>query len=114
GDGVSDLDIQASIAFHKKHGRKATMAAVRMAARFGAAEISDGLVTRFVEKPVGGEGRINGGYFVLEKSVLDLISGDDTSWEKEPMDALVRQHELAGDPHDGFWQPMDTLRDRRL
>jgi len=67
-----------------------------------------------VEKPVGGDGRINGGYFVLEKSVLDLIAGDDTSWEREPMEALALQGELRAWHHDGFWQPMDTLRDRRL
>ena len=114
GDGVIGADIADIIAFHKAQGRKATMTAVRMAARFGAAEITGNLVTNFVEKPVGGEGRINGGYFVLEKSVLDLIADDDTSWEKEPLEALARQGELTAFHHDGFWQPMDTLRDRRL
>jgi glucose-1-phosphate cytidylyltransferase len=114
GDGVIGADIADIIAFHKAQGRKATMTAVRMAARFGAAEITGDRVTNFVEKPVGGEGRINGGYFVLEKSVLDLIEDDDTFWEKEPLEALARQGELAAYRHDGFWQPMDTLRDRRL
>jgi glucose-1-phosphate cytidylyltransferase len=114
GDGVISSDIAASIAFHKKHGRKATMTAVRNPARFGAAEIDGETVTRFVEKPMGGEGRVNGGYFVLEKSVLDLIAADETSWEKEPMEALATQGELMAWHCDGFWQPMDTLRDRRL
>jgi glucose-1-phosphate cytidylyltransferase len=114
GDGVIGADIADIIAFHKAQGRKATMTAVGMAARFGAAEITGDRVTNFVEKPVGGEGRINGGYFVLEKSVLDLIEDDDTFWEKEPLEALARQGELAAYRHDGFWQPMDTLRDRRL
>jgi len=114
GDGVISADIAASIAFHKKHGRKATMTAVHNPARFGAAEIDGDRVARFVEKPLGAEGRVNGGYFVLEKQALDLIAADETSWEKEPMEALAAQGELMAWQHDGFWQPMDTLRDRRL
>jgi len=114
GDGLINSDIAASIAFHRRHRRKATMTAVHNPARFGAAEITGDKVTRFVEKPVGGDGRINGGYFVLEKSVLDLIAGDDTSWERDPMEALALEGELFAWQHDGFWQPMDTLRDRRL
>jgi glucose-1-phosphate cytidylyltransferase len=114
GDGVIDANIADIIAFHKSQHCQATMTAVRMAARFGAAEISGNRVTNFVEKPVDGEGRINGGFFVLEKSVLDLVADDDTFWEKEPLEALARQGQLAAYHHDGFWQPMDTLRDRRL
>lgn len=114
GDGVIAADISEIVAFHKAHGCKATMTAVRMPPRFGAAEIADHKVTRFLEKPVDAEGRVNGGFFVLEKSVLDLIAGDDTAWEREPLETLAKRGELAAFTYDGFWQPMDTLRDRRL
>jgi glucose-1-phosphate cytidylyltransferase len=113
GDGLIDLNLREVIGFHMACGRKATMTAVRAPARFGAAEIVDGLVRKFVEKPLGGEGRINGGYFVLEKSALDSIAGDETMWEREPLEALAAEGELVAYEHNGFWQPMDTLRDRR-
>lgn len=114
GDGVIDADISDIVAFHKAQARKATMTAVRMPARFGAAEIFDHKVTRFLEKPVESEGHINGGYFVLDKSVLELIAGDETILEREPLEALANSGELTAFTHDGFWQPMDTLRDRRV
>lgn len=114
GDGLSDIDITAEIAFHKAHGRKATMAAVAPPGRFGALQLAGDRVERFVEKPQGGEGLINGGFFVLEPSVLDLIAGDDTIWERAPLETLAETGELQAFRHDGFWQPMDTLRDKRV
>jgi glucose-1-phosphate cytidylyltransferase len=113
-DGVSDIDIQAEIAFHKAHGKKATMAAVSPPGRFGAMQIRGDTVERFVEKPQGGEGLINGGFFVLEPSVLDLIDGDDTIWERGPLETLAAMGELRAYRHTGYWQPMDTLRDKRV
>jgi len=114
GDGVIGANIAEIIAFHKAQSRKATMTAVRMAARFGAVRIVDHKVAQFFEKPVDAEGHINGGFFVLDKSVLGLIDGDQTIWEREPLETLASSGELAAYVHDGFWQPMDTLRDRRL
>lgn len=114
GDGVIGASISEIVAFHKAQARKATMTAVRMPARFGAAQISDHKVTRFLEKPVESEGHINGGFFVLEKSVLELVANDQTVWEQEPLESLARQGELAAFTYDGFWQPMDTLRDKRV
>ncbi len=113
GDGVSDIDIKDEIAFHKAHGLQATMAAVAPPGRFGALKMNDYIVEEFVEKPVGGEGLINGGFFVLEPAVFDLIQGDDTIWERYPLETLARTKQLAAYRHDGFWQPMDTLRDKR-
>jgi glucose-1-phosphate cytidylyltransferase len=112
GDGVADIDIAASIAYHRDHGARATMTAVRPPGRFGAAEIADGRVARFTEKPRGDGGSINGGFFVCEPSVLDLIAGDDTVWEQEPLQGMAAAGELAAYRHDGFWQPMDTLREK--
>lgn len=112
GDGVSDVDITASIAFHRAHGRKATVTAVLPPGRFGVLDISGHSVTGFIEKPHGEGGRINGGFFVLEPSALDYAQRDDMMWEQAPLRGLVADGELAAYPHDGFWQPMDTLREK--
>lgn len=114
GDGVGDVDIQALLAFHKRHGKRATVTAVQPPGRFGAMELSGEAVHGFMEKPKGSQGWINGGFFVLEPSVLELISGDDTYWEKEPMETLARTGELQAYRHTGFWHPMDTMRDKTL
>lgn len=113
GDGVSDVNLADVIAFHHKRGYEATLTAVRPPARFGATIIENGQVVRFSEKPVSGEGHINGGFFVLNHSVFDLIEGDDTIWERYPLETLAQRGVLGAYVHDGFWQPMDTLRDRR-
>jgi glucose-1-phosphate cytidylyltransferase len=112
GDGVSSVDIAASIAFHKQHRKLATMTAVQPPGRFGALEIEGTSVKAFVEKPQGDGGWINGGFFVLNTKVLDLISSDATLWEKEPLESLARQGQLQLFFHSGFWRPMDTLRDK--
>lgn len=112
GDGVSDLDIRAEIAFHRSHGRWATIAAVRPPGRFGALERSGDQVTGFVEKPRGDGGMINGGFFVLSPRCVDLIEGDQTIWEAAPMTRLAEMGQMKAYEHDGFWQPMDTLRDK--
>lgn len=112
GDGVADIDIAASIAHHREQGARATMTTVRPPGRFGAAEVEGGRVARFTEKPRGDGASINGGFFVCEPSVLDLIAGDDTVWEQEPLRELAVAGELAAYDHDGFWQPMDTLREK--
>ena len=113
GDGVADLDITASIAFHKKHGRLATLAGVRPPGRFGALTLTETVVDSFEEKPVGDGAWINGGFFVLSPKVIDYIEGDSTVWEQEPMRRLAREGDLRTFFHDGYWQCMDTLRDRR-
>lgn len=112
GDGVADLDIAAEIAFHRSHGKLATVTAVQPPGRYGALQLSGHMVTGFTEKPRGDGGLINGGFFVLSPRCIDLIAGDQTSWESEPLATLARQGELAAFTHDGFWQPMDTLRDK--
>ena len=114
GDGVSDIDISSEIAFHRQHGKMATVAAVQPPGRYGALQLSGDRVAGFLEKPRGDGGRINGGFFVLSPKCLDLIAGDDISWESEPMHALASSGELMAFEHDGFWQPMDTLRDKNL
>jgi glucose-1-phosphate cytidylyltransferase len=114
GDGVGDIDIAASLAFHRAHGRSATLTATYPPGRFGALEISDGQIKSFKEKPKGDGGHINGGFFVLSPQVLSHIKGDDTVWEQEPLADLAVQGELMAFEHDGFWQPMDTLRDKVL
>jgi len=114
GDGVADVDISKVLDFHRRHGRLATMTAVRPPARFGVLEFDGDLVTRFEEKPQIGEGWINGGFFVLEPGVLDYIDGPDTKFEYEPLERLAREGQLVAYRHDGFWQCMDTLRDVRL
>jgi glucose-1-phosphate cytidylyltransferase len=110
GDGVSDVDIGALIAFHRGHGLEATLTAVRPPGRFGATMLDGERVARFEEKPA--DGWINGGFFVLQPSVLDRIAGDATSWEVEPLSGLAADGQLAAFRHEGFWQPMDTLRDK--
>jgi glucose-1-phosphate cytidylyltransferase len=115
GDGVGDIDITALIEFHRSHGKKATLTAVKPSARFGVINIDPNhVVTSFDEKPREGASLVNGGYFVLSPDVIDLIDGDDVSWEREPLMALASQRELAAFEHDGFWQPMDTLWEKRL
>ena len=113
GDGVSDLDLDALLAFHRTHGKLATITAVRPPARFGELEFDGNLVRRFSEKPQLGEGWINGGFFVLEPGVLDLIPGD-VHWEREPLERLAAAGQLMAYKHESFWQCMDTLREKRL
>lgn len=114
GDGVSNVDIRKLVAFHKQSGRKVTVTSVPSPGRFGILDIGDNdQVTRFHEKPDNEMGWINGGFFVVEPSAIDYISGDEISWEREPLEALARDGELAAFKHRGFWKPMDTLRDQR-
>ena len=112
GDGLADIDIGAEIAFHARAGLAATVACVRPPARFGRIVSRGEKVVSFEEKPVSEGGLINGGFFVLEPRVLDLIAGDETVWEREPMERLAATGELGSWAHPGFWQPMDTLRDK--
>lgn len=112
GDGLANVDITAEIAFHRNHGRKATITAVSPPGRFGALELDGDAVRAFREKPAGDGGLINGGFFVLEPSVLELIPNLRTHWEEEPLETLAQSGELVAFRHDGFWQPMDTLRDK--
>ncbi len=112
GDGVGDVDIARLLQFHQTHGDRATVTATRPKARFGALELAGDRVMAFQEKPVSEGGYINGGFFVLEPSVIDLIEGDHTIWEQEPLERLAHAGELHAFLHDGFWQPMDTLRDK--
>ena len=114
GDGLSDVDISATITFHREHGRLATVTAVKPPGRFGALELEGQRVTGFMEKPTGDEGLINGGFFVLDPRCLDLIEGDDTRWEDEPLTRLAAEDQLRAYEHHGFWQPMDTVRERNL
>lgn len=115
GDGVADVDIGALVAHHRAHGRLATMTAVTPPGRFGAVELEAGRVTRFVEKPTSGDGHtINGGFFVLSPQVGDYIAGDDTVWEQEPLRRLAAEGQLEAFQHRGFWQPMDTIREREI
>lgn len=114
GDGVSDVDLTQLIAFHKKHGKKATVTAVQPPGRFGALDLAGQSVISFMEKPHGDGMYINGGFFVLSPRVIDLIEGDQTIWEKDPLESLAKQGELQAYTHPGFWQPMDTLRDKQL
>jgi len=112
GDGVSDVDITALVKFHEKHGKLATVTAVHPESRFGALKIENGKVLSFKEKPAFTEGKINGGYFVLSPKVIDFIRDDNTAFEHRPLSDLVRKDQLMAYSHDGFWKPMDTLRDR--
>jgi glucose-1-phosphate cytidylyltransferase len=112
GDGVGSVDIAASVAFHRQHGKLATMTAVQPPGRFGAFELSGSAVKSFNEKPQGDGGWINGGFFVLNPKVLSLISSDATIWEKEPLESLAKQGQLEAFFHGGFWRPMDTMRDK--
>ena len=112
GDGIGDIDITASIAFHRGHGKQATVTATFPPGRFGALDIHGSQVRSFQEKPRGDGAMINGGFFVLSPRVLDYIDGDDTLWEQEPLQRLAADGELMAWQHSGFWQPMDTLRDK--
>ena len=114
GDGVSDVDIRASIKFHQSHGKLATVTAVLPPGRYGALERLGDKVTGFVEKPRGDGGVINGGFFVLSPKVLDYIDGDQSSWEGAPLTKLAQIGEMMAFEHQGFWQPMDTLREKNL
>ena len=114
GDGVGDVDLPALLAFHRSHGRLATVTAVRPPARFGGIRLEGGRVAGFAEKPQAGEGWINGGFFVLNREVLDYIAGDDTIWEREPLERLTAEGQLMAYCHEGFWHPMDTLRERNV
>ena len=111
GDGVSNVDIRQLIKFHRKHKKLATVMAVRPPARFGGLEFNGDTVTRFIEKPQIGEGWINGGFFILEPEVFDFIDGDETMWEREPLERLAKEKQLVAFRHHDFWQCMDTLRD---
>ena len=112
GDGVAAVDVGKLIRFHANHGKKATITAVAPPGRFGALEFDGDQVRSFREKPAGDGGLINGGFFVVHPSVIDLIEGDETIWEQGPLERLASDGELVGYRHDGFWQPMDTLRDK--
>lgn len=114
GDGVSDIDLAELLAFHRSHGKLATLTAVRPPARFGHLELHGNQITEFSEKPQTGEGWINGAFFVLEPGVFDYIDGDDTQWEKAPLENLAKDGQLMAYYHTSFWQCMDTLRDKRL
>ncbi|MCC2547924.1 glucose-1-phosphate cytidylyltransferase [Hymenobacter sp. BT175] len=113
GDGVSDVNIAESVAFHKAHGRLCTVTAVQPSGRFGALNLTEqDEVTSFAEKPKGDGAWINGGFFVCEPSVIDFIEDDTTIWEREPMERIARAGQMQAYKHDGFWKPMDTLRDK--
>lgn len=112
GDGIADIDISALLKLHKTHGKSATVTAIQPPGRYGALNLQAGLVKNFQEKPAGDGAWINGGFFVLNPSVIDLIEGDQSSWESEPLFRLAQQGELMAYQHKGFWQAMDTLRDK--
>ncbi len=113
GDGVADVDISELIKFHKNHGKLATLTAVQPAGRYGALDLcNENTVGGFIEKPQGGGGWVNGGFFVLSPRCLDLIEKDSTPWEAAPLNTLVEKEQLVAYQHHGFWQPMDTLRDK--
>ena len=114
GDGVADIDIGALVAFHRRHGKLATVTAVQPPGRYGALDLDGDRVRGFIEKPGGDGGWINGGFFVLHPKVIDYIAGDATGWEIEPLTRLATAGELRAFEHRGFWQPMDTLRDKNL
>jgi len=112
GDGLTNANLAAEIAFHRSHGKMATVLAVRRAGRFGSLRMKGTDVVEFEEKPLGDGGLINGGFFVLSRDCLQMIAGDDTSWEKGPARDLANAGQLMGFKHEGFWQPMDTLREK--
>jgi glucose-1-phosphate cytidylyltransferase len=114
GDGIADIDIRALIKFHKSQGTLATVTSVQPPGRFGSLKIDKKIVKGFIEKPQGDGGMINGGFFVLSPKVIDYITGDDTTWEQEPLQNLANMDQLSAFNHGGFWQPMDTLRDKVL
>lgn len=112
GDGVADVDVSKLIRFHKSQGTLATVTSVQPPGRFGALDINNGKITGFQEKPQGDGASINGGYFVLSPKVIDYIADSTTTWEREPLEQLAREGQLSAYKHEGFWQPMDTLRDK--
>lgn len=112
GDGLANIDIREQLAFHAKHASLATMCAVQPPGRFGAIDIKDNRITRFQEKPQGDGSWINGGFFILEPEVMRYIQDDSTIWERQPLEALALDGKISAYTHDGFWQPMDTLRDK--
>ncbi len=114
GDGVSNVDLDALLAFHKSHGKLATLTAVRPPARFGHLQIDGSQITEFTEKPQIGEGWINGAFFVLEPQIFDYIDGDSTHWEKEPLERLAKDGQLMAYQHNDFWQCMDTIREKHI
>lgn len=114
GDGVGDVDVEALLAFHRSHGKLATMTAMQPPGRFGSLQLEGNTITNFLEKPAGEAGWINGGFFVLSPDVLDRIEDDSTIWERTPLESLAKDGELQAHFHGGFWQPMDTLRDKNL
>lgn len=114
GDGVADIDLTAQLAFHRRHGKLATVTAVMPPGRYGSLDLEGSAVRGFFEKPQGDGAWINGGYFVISPRVLDYIEGDSTAWESKPLEALARNGELQAYKHYGFWQAMDTLRDKNL
>ena len=114
GDGVADVDIRALLRFHESHGKLATVTTVRPPARFGGIVFDGQRVAEFTEKPQTGEGWINGGFFVLDRRVIDYVDGDETLWERDPMERLAADGQLMAFRHEGFWQPMDTARERKL
>ena len=114
GDGLSDVNISELIQFHQSHKKLATVTAVKPAGRFGALELMDTAVKGFQEKPAGDGGWVNGGFFVLSPRIFDYIQGDRTIWEQEPMGDLARDYQLQAYFHEGFWQPMDTLREKKM
>lgn len=114
GDGLADIDVRACLAFHRSHGKLATLTVVIPPGRYGAVDLDGDRVVRFVEKPPGDEGYINGGFFLLNRAVIDRIDGDPVAWEAGPLPSLARDDELRAYRHRGFWQAMDTLRDRNL
>jgi glucose-1-phosphate cytidylyltransferase len=112
GDGLADIDISKLLDFHRSHGKVVTLTATTPPGRFGALEIVNSRITRFIEKPAGSEGRINGGFFVCNPGIFKFIDGDETILEREPLERLAEASELMAFEHNGFWQPMDTLRDK--
>ena len=114
GDGISDIDISALINFHQKHKKLATITAVQPPGRYGSLDIQNDLVNKFIEKPRGDGGWINGGFFVLSPKCIDYIENDQSSWEGNPLEKLAKEAELGAFMHKGFWQPMDTLREKNL
>lgn len=114
GDGLANVDIVKLIQFHEKHGKLATITAVQPPGRYGALDLTDNLVTSFFEKPKGDGGKINGGFFVLNPKCIDYINSDNMPWEHDPLKNLSKDKELMAFEHNGFWQPMDTLREKKL
>ena len=113
GDGVGNINIKSLLEFHKQHGKYATLTAVQPSGRFGALDIEDIQVKNFKEKPKGDGAWINGGFFVLEPQIFEYIEGDETIWERDPLENLAKDGQLMAYKHTGFWKPMDTLRDKR-